>query len=101
MVPADEAVRELLFNAILRHPHVVSIIDAFVDEEQLVIVFEYMAASLMHIWDSTQGFLDYDQCRIYGRQVVEGLRYLHREGLAHRNLVERIVREQVEFGQGA
>ena len=84
---SDEAVRELMFfNATPRHPHVVSIIDAFVDEEQLVIVFEYMAASLMHIWDSAQGVLDYDQCRIYGRQVVKGLRHLHREGLAHRDL---------------
>ena len=47
---SDEAVGELMFfNASPRHPHVVSIIDAFVDEEHLVIVFEYMAASLMHM----------------------------------------------------
>ena len=46
----------MFFNAIPRHPHVVSIIDAFVDEEQLVIVFEYMACSLMHMWDRAQDF---------------------------------------------
>jgi serine/threonine protein kinase len=45
-----------------------------------------MAASLMHIWDTAHGELDYDHCRTYGRQVVEGLRHLHREGLAHRDL---------------
>jgi hypothetical protein len=38
------------------------------------------------MWNRQQGFLDYDLCRIYGRQVVEGLRHLHREGLAHRDL---------------
>ena len=53
---SDEAVRELMFfSAIPNHPHVVSIIVAFVEEEQLVIVFEYMTSSLMDMWDRAQG----------------------------------------------
>jgi calcium/calmodulin-dependent protein kinase I len=67
-------------------PHFVSFFGWFENDESLFIAMEYMAAGdLEHFRKASPAFSELDACRIVW-QLVEGVRHMHENGFAHRDL---------------
>lgn len=84
---SNEAVREMMFfQSIPRHEHTLKMLDSYVDQTKLCLVFEYLYNSLSDIFHRAQGLLHMAVARDYSRQTVQGLIHLHAHRVAHRDL---------------
>ena len=70
----------------LRHPHVVSYLNFIKDGDNLHIVLEFVESGSMHDVIKKFGILAESLIQIYTRQVLDGLAFLHAEGVIHRDL---------------
>ncbi|XP_059575876.1 inactive serine/threonine-protein kinase PLK5 isoform X3 [Alligator mississippiensis] len=78
--------REIALHSRLSHPHVVGFHRHFADRDHIYMVLEYCSRrSLAHVLKARK-VLTEPEVRYYLRQVIAGLRYLHRQGIIHRDL---------------
>lgn len=89
---AEDPMKELACMQLIGndHPHVMGVIDALVDGENLNVVMPYarhgdLFEMLQHAEQTGQRF-DEPRARYWFRQLVEGVRYLHSSGVCHRDL---------------
>src|SRR5262249_20020154 len=70
------------------HPNVVTVFDTLEENEQPILVFEYMAGgSLEELLTRTEGHrLPLEQVVAVASQVCQGLEQAHRLGIVHRDL---------------
>eukprot|EP00906_Rhabdomonas_costata_P011115 RCo015687 len=64
------------------HPHIVRLIDVVEHGHRLLMVMERLEQSLEAV-RGCAGKIDVVNCRSYFRQIVDGLRFLHSEGVVH------------------
>jgi len=84
---SEEAAREMMFfQSIPSHAHLVTILDAYVEESNLQMVFEYLYNSFSDLFHRAHGLLPMDVSRHYAYQILMGLRHLHAHNVAHRDL---------------
>ena len=84
---SDEGVREMHFGRYIRsHPNVVRLLDQYLDGDSLCLVFPYFAGSLWDVWQRACGFVDWDLVQPYGEDILNGLAFLHSQGVVHRDL---------------
>ena len=86
-VRSPDALTEMcIMQMVGKHGRLVELWDVLVIEDKLVIVLEYLPCSLSDMWKRARGFLDWDLCYSYGRQVLEAVDFLHAQGVVHRDI---------------
>ena len=74
---SEEAAREMMFfQSIPSHAHLITMLDAYVEEPNLLLVFEYLYNSLSDVFHRAHGLLPMDVSRHYAYQILMGLRHL-------------------------
>lgn len=80
------AVREIKLLQNLRHQHVVALQEVMVEKNECFMVFEYMAHDLTGLINHPTFKLNAAHKKDLGRQMFEGLEFLHRRGVMHRDI---------------
>ncbi|XP_043289368.1 peripheral plasma membrane protein CASK isoform X8 [Venturia canescens] len=82
--------REATICHMLKHPHIVELLETYSSEGMLYMVFEYMDGSdlcLEVVRRATAGFVYSEAVAShYMRQILEALRYCHENDIIHRDL---------------
>ncbi|KAM7541211.1 hypothetical protein Aperf_G00000029060 [Anoplocephala perfoliata] len=82
--------REASICHLLKHPHIVELIETYSSDGMLYMVFEYMeGADLCHeiVKRATAGFIYSEAVAShYMRQVLEAIKYCHENNIVHRDL---------------
>ncbi|XP_074041488.1 peripheral plasma membrane protein CASK isoform X3 [Leptinotarsa decemlineata] len=86
----DDLKREATICHMLKHPHIVELLETYSSEGMLYMVFEYMDGSdLCHevARRASDGFVYSEAvCSHYMRQILEALRYCHENDIVHRDI---------------
>jgi len=78
--------REILNHRILNHPHIVKFKEVFLTPQHLAIVMEYAAGGDLFNYVATRRGLSEDRARWFFQQLVVGVDYCHRRGVANRDI---------------
>ncbi|XP_066061549.1 inactive serine/threonine-protein kinase PLK5-like [Chamaea fasciata] len=82
----DRVERERELHCHLRHPHIVRLHGHFADSGHLYLLLELCSRGSLADIVRARGRLTEPEVRFYLRQLLSGLRYLHGQGLVHRDL---------------
>jgi serine/threonine protein kinase len=77
---------EIYFLRSLRHPNIVKYIDTDITPTSLSIFLEYVPGGSLKSLIEKFGALEESVAKSYTRQLLLGLEYLHRNGIAHRDI---------------
>ena len=80
------AVREIKLLQSLRHENVVSLQEVMVEHNDCFMVFEYLSHDLTGLLNHPTFKLEHPHKKHLARQLFEGLNYLHRRGVLHRDI---------------
>jgi len=80
------AVREIKLLQSLKHPNVVSLQEVMVEKNDCFMVFEYLSHDLTGLLNHPTYKLSPAQKKDLAKQMFEGLDYLHRRGVLHRDI---------------
>jgi len=80
------AVREIRLLQHLRHKHVVSLQEVMVEKNECFMVFEYLSHDLTGLINHPTFNLTPAHKKDLARQMFDGLDYLHRRGVLHRDI---------------
>lgn len=80
------AVREIKLLQSLKHDNVVSLQEVMVEHNDCFMVFEYLSHDLTGLLNHPTFKLDMAHKKHLGKQLFEGLNYLHRRGVLHRDI---------------
>lgn len=86
-VPVKGVKREIEYAASMQHENIVQLLDYFVDEQQIVLVWELISGpDLLDLLNECGGRLDEPTAVFYFRQLLQGIMFIHEMGLCHRDL---------------
>lgn len=78
---------ELFILEKIKHKHIIQIYEHFiVEDHRLYLFMDYASGGDLSIQLELYGPFKEDQCRIWFRQIVDGVSYLHEQKIAHRDL---------------
>lgn len=80
------AVREIKLLQSLKHDNVVALQEVMVEQNDCFMVFEYLSHDLTGLLNHPTFKLEHTHKKHLGRQLFEGLNYLHRRGVLHRDI---------------
>ena len=80
------AVREIKLLQSLKHDNVVSLQEVMVEHNDCFMVFEYLSHDLTGLLNHPTFKLEHAHKKHLGGQLFEGLNYLHRRGVLHRDI---------------
>lgn len=80
------AVREIKLLQSLKHPNVVNLQEVMVEKNDCYMVFEYLSHDLTGLLNHPSYKLDAAQKKHLALQLFEGLDYLHKRGVLHRDI---------------
>ncbi|KAF2096140.1 Pkinase-domain-containing protein [Rhizodiscina lignyota] len=80
------AVREIKLLQSLNHDNVVKLLEVMVEKNDCFMVFEYLSHDLTGLLNHPTFKLDDAQKKDLAKQLFEGLDYLHRRGVLHRDI---------------
>ncbi|KAI1103558.1 Pkinase-domain-containing protein [Jackrogersella minutella] len=80
------AVREIKLLQSLKHPNIVSLQEVMVEKNDCFMVFEYLSHDLTGLLNHPSYKLDAAQKKHLALQLFEGLDYLHKRGVLHRDI---------------
>ncbi|KAJ1675850.1 negative regulator of the PHO system [Spiromyces aspiralis] len=98
------AIREISLMKELNHRNIVRLLDVQHTESKLMLVFEYMDCDLKRFMDSRnpRGILDPHTIKRLMYQLLEGIRYCHKNQILHRDLKPQNLlinkREELKIG---
>lgn len=86
--PQDETLARREIDALrrLRHPNVVHFLDVHETPEAIYLVMEYATGGDMLQYVRTRGRLAEGEARMYVRQLLDALEYVHQNNIVHRDL---------------
>jgi len=77
--------REAKLQAKLSHPNVVKILNFLEDEQNIYLVMEFVRGETL-AKRLQKGRLDLSECQKIALEVLEALRFMHRQGMVHRDV---------------
>lgn len=80
------AIREIKLLQSLRHPNVVNLQEVMVEKNDCFMVFEYLSHDLTGLLNHPTFKLEAAHKKHLAKQLFEGLDYLHRRGVLHRDI---------------
>ena len=80
------AVREIKLLQSLKHDNVVCLQEVMVENNDCFMVFEYLSHDLTGLLNHPTFKLEHSHKKHLGKQLFEGLNYLHRRGVLHRDI---------------
>ena len=80
------AVREIKLLQSLKHPTIVNLQEVMVEKNDCFMVFEYLSHDLTGLLNHPTFKLEPAHKKHLGKQLFEGLDYLHRRGVLHRDI---------------
>ncbi|KAK9474231.1 kinase-like domain-containing protein [Dipodascopsis tothii] len=80
------ALREIKLLQSVRHENVVSLLEMMVEKSSVYMVFEYLDHDLSGILTHPDFILEHAHRKDIFRQLLQGLAYLHRRGILHRDI---------------
>ncbi|KAI9880932.1 MAG: kinase subunit of RNA polymerase II carboxy-terminal domain kinase I [Pleopsidium flavum] len=80
------AVREIKLLQSLKHDNVVSLQEVMVEKNDCFMVFEYLSHDLTGLLNHPTFKLEHSHKKHLAKQLFEGLDYLHRRGVLHRDI---------------
>ncbi|KAF7923160.1 uncharacterized protein EAE98_007865 [Botrytis deweyae] len=80
------AVREIKLLQSLNHPNIVTLQEVMVEKNDCFMVFEYLSHDLTGLLNHPSFKLDAAHKKHLAKQLFEGLDYLHRRGVLHRDI---------------
>eukprot|EP00250_Pteridium_aquilinum_P019973 c24649_g1_i1 orf=149-1618(-) len=84
---ADKLVtQEISIMKLIKHPHVVRILEVMASKRNIYIVLEYVSGGELLDKILEHGKLKEDEARRYFRQLICGVEYCHSRGVYHRDL---------------
>ena len=69
----------------LRHPFITQILDSFETDKHIFIVMEYICGDLLG-FIRKRGKLSEPMTKVIFKQIIEGLRYIHKKKIVHRDI---------------
>lgn len=82
----DNVKRELVNHRLLDHPNIIRFVEVLLTPTHLAIVMEYAAGGELFERICSKGRFGEDEARFFFQQLISGLEYCHRHGVAHRDL---------------
>jgi CTD kinase subunit alpha len=80
------AIREIKLLQSLKHDNVVCLQEVMVEHNDCFMVFEYLSHDLTGLLNHPSFKLEHTHKKHLGKQLFEGLNYLHRRGVLHRDI---------------
>jgi CTD kinase subunit alpha len=80
------AVREIKLLQSLKHPNIVNLQEVMVEKNDCFMVFEYLSHDLTGLLNHPSYQLNAAQKKDLAKQMFEGLDYLHKRGVLHRDI---------------
>ena len=80
------AVREIKLLQSLKHDNVVGLLEVMVEKNDCFMVFEYLSHDLTGLLNHPTFKLEHAHKKHLAKQLFEGLDYLHRRGVLHRDI---------------
>ena len=80
------AIREIKLLQSLKHDNVVCLQEVMVEHNDCFMVFEYLSHDLTGLLNHPSFKLEHAHKKHLGKQLFEGLNYLHRRGVLHRDI---------------
>lgn len=80
------AIREIKLLQSLNHDNIVKLQEVMVEKNDCFMVFEYLSHDLTGLLNHPTFKLDHAQKKDLAKQLFEGLDYLHRRGVLHRDI---------------
>lgn len=80
------AIREIKLLQSLNHDNIVNLREVMVEKNDCFMVFEYLSHDLTGLLNHPSFKLDQSQKKDLAKQLFEGLDYLHRRGVLHRDI---------------
>lgn len=80
------AVREIKLLQSLKHENIVSLQEVMVEKNDCFMVFEYLSHDLTGLLNHPTFKLEHSHKKHLAKQLFEGLDYLHRRGVLHRDI---------------
>ncbi|CAI5515653.1 unnamed protein product [Closterium sp. Naga37s-1] len=83
---ADQIKREIAVMKMVRHPHVVRLIEVMASQSKIYMVLELAAGGQLFDRIVHRGRLSESEARRYFQQLVDAVDYCHAKGVCHRDL---------------
>ena len=80
------AIREIKLLQSLRHTNIVKLLEVMVEKDDCFMVFEYLSHDLTGLLNHPTFKLDAAQKKHLAMQLFDGLDYLHKKGVLHRDI---------------
>jgi serine/threonine protein kinase len=77
---------EIRTNQTLHHPGIVQLFDLLTDINNFYVIMEFCPNGDLYQYIVTRGFVPEDEARVFTRQILEALQYVHSMSISHRDL---------------
>jgi aurora kinase len=78
--------REIEVQLSLNHKNIVKLYSSFIQHDMIVLVQEYVKIQDLYIYQVKKGKLSEQECKMFARDILEGIDYIHSKCIAHRDI---------------